>query len=161
MVISRPEWEAKIEKMKNDGANEGTIYNEIQQRGRDLRPLRVVDGILQLMLAAEKNVLITYDEFSERLRQDSHWERKVLLTYIANICKQIGWPNYTSLVVRDKEKIPGSGFFVWYNLNHTNQIAAHEQEQRAKDLQKECFNAPIPKQLDILLDISKHIDQVH
>ena len=161
MVSPRTRFEDKIESLKRSGASFDVIEGEIQQRGRDLRPMRITAGAIHLMMAAEKCELVTYDKFAAALFLRSHWERRVILMRIADLCKASGWPHYTSIVVRSKELVPGGGFFEWYDANSASPAPATDQEraQFVARLQGECFQAGLPDQNEILLKVALYLSR--
>jgi hypothetical protein len=159
MVYSRTIWESEVSLLKASGADLSVITDKIQQRGRDLRPIRISTAINYLMMAAEKQHTIGYDEFSKVLLMSSHWERNQLLAHVANLCLESGWKPYVSLVIRKVDGIPGNGFYTWYNSSHSQQIPADlvARHKAVKDMHQDCFNSPLPDQQEILLKIMVYL----
>lgn len=154
MLEARHVWEAEVASAKTANKPKTEVDNIIQQRGRDLRKFRLAAALLDLILAAEKESTMTYDEFSDNLRLGSHWERNIILRHLLHICHEAGFPLYPVLVHAKGSLIPSEGFF-----DDCRKMGVHISISDAAfagiEIQK-CYHSKFPDEEDVLYALAKH-----
>lgn len=72
---------------------------------------RTLAVFVLLARAARERELVTYTELAEEVECHHHVELTRILTCIANVCKDNGYPPLTALAVSKESLAPGEGFW--------------------------------------------------
>jgi hypothetical protein len=161
MLQSRPEWEKALPSL---ATKPDDLREHLRQRGRDLRPYRIMAGTLHLIIVAEKFSLTTYSELKEAWRLSSANELNVILKHITALCVQNEWPVFTALVrTQDLKGKPsnsiGDGFFADVMKNNPSiQIADKTQFLEAETAK--CHNSPVFDIQDIMLGVLLYLKRI-
>lgn len=157
MVIPRPEYDQHLQALEDNHASPNVLHGAYQQRGRDLRPLRIHAGLMFLLIHAEKNIESSYSDFGRALQIRSPWERNIILGHILELCADNKWPLYPVLVGSKAGAGPGKGFYDYLRKQGTS--IPSEQVFRVERCQ-ECYATAIPDQDDVAIAILKYIKKL-